>query len=84
MKKLSLKVAVVVAFVAVAGYGVYSSQKSNTTMSELALANVEALASGEGTSSDCSYYCIQDNSCTCIISFGSGIDGITCYGYRGK
>lgn len=48
MKKLSLKVAVVVAFVAVAGYGVYSSQKSNTTMSELALANVEALAGSEG------------------------------------
>lgn len=47
MKKLSLKVAVVIAFVTVAGYGVYSSQKSNKTMSELTLENLEALADNE-------------------------------------
>ena len=45
-----LKYAFVAAFVAIAGYGVYASQKSDT-MSDLALANVEALASsGETTS----------------------------------
>lgn len=75
MKKLSLKVAAVVAFVAVAGYGVYSSQKSNITMSELALANVEALAGNEGgglchTNSDytaiCNYY---DNGAVCPCGF---------------
>ena len=49
MKKF-LKIAFVAAFVAIAGYGVYASQKSDT-MSDLALANVEALASsGETTS----------------------------------
>ncbi len=64
MKKLSLKVAVVVAFVAVAGYGVYSSQKSNTTMSELALANVEALADNENPM--CPNGCVSSGSgCLC-------------------
>ena len=60
MKKLSLKVAVVVAFVAVAGYGVYSSQKSDKTMSELTLENLEALAdneSGGGGTYDCCNTC---------------------------
>ena len=42
MKKF-MKIAFVAAFVAVAGYSVYASQKSDI-MSDLALANVEALA----------------------------------------
>ena len=46
MKKF-MKVAFVAIFAVTAGYGVYSSQKADV-MSELALANVEALASGEG------------------------------------
>ncbi|WP_299090422.1 NVEALA domain-containing protein [Bacteroides sp. MSB163] len=45
MKKF-MKVAFVAIFAAIAGYGVYTSQKVDV-MSELALANVEALASGE-------------------------------------
>mgnify|MGYP001164533280 FL=1 len=45
MKKV-IKLAFVAVFVAVAGYGVYANQTSNA-MSDLALANVEALASGE-------------------------------------
>ena len=48
MKKF-LKFAFVAIFVAVAAYGVYASQKFET-MSELALANVEALARGESPS----------------------------------
>lgn len=32
----------------IAGHNVYSSQKSSDVMSELAMVNVEALASGEG------------------------------------
>lgn len=46
MKKF-MKVAFVAIFAAIAGYGVYTSQKADV-MSELVLANVEALASGEG------------------------------------
>ena len=42
MKKV-IKLAFVAAFVAVAGYGVYANQTSDA-MSDLALANVEALA----------------------------------------
>lgn len=42
MKKF-LKIAFVAAFAAIAGYGVYASHKSDT-MSDLALANIEALA----------------------------------------
>jgi hypothetical protein len=50
MKKF-LKFAFVAIFVATAGYGVYASQRAEA-MSDLALANVEALADPE-TSSDC-------------------------------
>lgn len=54
MKKF-MKIAFVAVFVAVAGYGVYASQKSDV-MSDLALANVEALAQSEGSgSSGCRY-----------------------------
>ena len=44
MKKM-IKIALVGAFVAVAGYGVYASHEAEI-LSDLALANVEALASG--------------------------------------
>lgn len=54
MKKF-MKIAFVAAFVAVAGYGVYASQKSDI-MSDLALANVEALADPEQPNTgDCVY-----------------------------
>ena len=52
MKKL-VKITVVVAFAAIAGYGVYVNQKTDA-LSDLALANVEALANGEwGTGFNC-------------------------------
>ena len=44
MKKNILKATLVAAFALIAGFNVYNSQKSDV-MSELALANVEALAS---------------------------------------
>ena len=54
MKKF-LKFAFVAIFVATAGYGVYASQRAEA-MSDLALANVEALAQSEGSgSSGCRY-----------------------------
>ena len=42
-----IKITFVAAFAAIAGYGVYTSQKTEM-MSDLALANVEALAQSEG------------------------------------
>ena len=52
MKKL-VKRTVVVALAAIAGYGVYVNQKTDA-LSDLALANVEALANGEwGTGFNC-------------------------------
>lgn len=73
----------VAVFAAIAGFGVYTSQNSNG-VSELVLANVEALAAGEGGSGDCDTYCKPDYRYTCYISWGSGIDGVTCPGYRKK
>lgn len=46
MKKNILKATLVVAFALIAGLNVYNAQKSDV-MSDLALANVEALANGE-------------------------------------
>lgn len=45
MKKI-VKIAFVAAFAAIAGYGVYANQKS-VALSDLTLANVEALAGGD-------------------------------------
>lgn len=51
MKK-TIKIAFVAAFAAVAGYGIYTSQKSNVEMSDLAMTNVEALADCEVSKKD--------------------------------
>ena len=51
MKKI-LKMAFVAAFAAVAGYGVYANQQSEA-MSDLMLANVEALAGSEISNPGC-------------------------------
>ncbi|MBO5506491.1 MAG: NVEALA domain-containing protein [Bacteroides sp.] len=83
MKKNILKATIVAAFALIAGMNVYNAQKSDV-MSELALANVEALASGEGSISDCETYCKSDSRYDCIISWGDGIEGITCTDHRKK
>lgn len=71
-----VKIGFVAVFAAVAGYGVYTSQKSEV-MSDLALANVEALASGEGSGS-CRWSRVQDqNGCTYWNCVSNG-DGNTC------
>ena len=53
MKKI-MKIAFVAAFAAVAGYGVYANQQSEA-MTDLMLANVEALANGEASAGDPCY-----------------------------
>ena len=53
MKRLKLKIAMVAVVAAVAGYVTYQNQAKEIGMSELALANVEALAFGESGSFGC-------------------------------
>ena len=74
--------AMIVAVVAVvAGYNIYVSQK-DITLSELALANIEALASsGEGFQSDCNTYCMTSYFDTCIIRYTNNTF-TTCYDSR--
>ena len=62
MKKNILKVTLVATFVLIAGFNVYSSQKSDV-MSDLALANVEALAGGGEWSSITCYWIGDYYSC---------------------
>ena len=84
MKKFITKAAIVAAFAAVAGYGIYTSQKQEVILSDTALANVEALARNEG-SSDCEIYCTTDWNCTCILKYyGSNVEHKTCPDSRGK
>lgn len=64
MKKI-IKIAFVAAFAAIAGYGVYTSQKSNMEMSDLAMANVEALANDESN-------CHNTNGYTAFTNRGGG------------
>lgn len=62
MKKI-VKIAFVAAFAAIAGYGVYANQKADA-MSDLVLANVEALADGENPM--CPNGCVSSgNGCLC-------------------
>ena len=61
-----IKVAFVAAIVAVACYNVYQSQSVMNGMSEIALANAEALASGEGGTS------VK----ICLAIWGECIDGV--------
>ena len=57
MKKKLMGIVTIIAIAAGAGYNVYAS-RSNVKLSDLALANVEALAdSSEGSQSDCNTYC---------------------------
>lgn len=66
-----IKIAFVAAFAAIAGYSVYTSQKTDI-ISDLALANVEALAQSEGGGySGCysgSGYCAIYKGSNCIFS----------------
>lgn len=82
MRKKLFAILMVTVIAAFAGYNIYQSQKMET-ISDLMLANVEALASIEDiSSSDCDTYCKSDARYTCYISWGSDIDGITCPEHR--
>ena len=72
MKKM-IKIAFVAAFVAIAGYGVYTNQKSET-LSDLTLANVEALADDAESGEDFT------NGTDCVAVW----ENYTCRGKDGK
>ncbi len=81
MKKKIMGLIAIVAIVAVAGYNIYVSQ-SNVKLSDLALANVEALASScEESQSDCETYCMVSYFDTCIIRYTNDTF-VTCYDSR--
>lgn len=77
MKKNIVGVIAVVAIAAMAGYNVYSSQNDGK-LSDLALANVEALASGESGGWACPDACKEWSG-----NSGGGI-ACDCNRYTGK
>ncbi|WP_278701182.1 NVEALA domain-containing protein [Phocaeicola sartorii] len=70
MKKNILKATLVASFALIAGMNVYNAQKSDV-MSDLALANVEALAGGESGG----VHCCPDPGDSCTLSSGDVLDG---------
>lgn len=83
MKKRLLSIAFVAAIAVTAGWN-FAQSENKVNLCDLALANVEALAESEGGSTDCSTYCKSDYRYTCIISYGNGTDGVTCFEQRRK
>lgn len=68
MKKNIIKVTLVAVFALIAGYNVYASQKAET-LSDLALANVEALAESREyhVNPDCANGCVSGSQgCYCF------------------
>ena len=91
MRKKFIRAAFVAAIAMVCGINVFNAQKSET-LSEIALANVEALAELEadkpsipGTNTtDCAIYCEIDCRYDCIIVYSGNVQNTTCEGYRKK
>lgn len=74
MRKKILSATFLVVMMAAAGYNVYMSQ-TKADMSELALANVEALAEDEnepGSPEDCNTRCKEDANYNCTIVYNTG------------
>ena len=76
MKKNIIRAALFAVFDFVAGYGVYTSQKE-TAMSDLAMANVEALAGG-GEVIVGPWYCAGSGYCYDVETY-MGFDGTKYY-----
>ena len=83
MKKKILSGLFASALLIAAATGAMESKKSEAGLSDLAMANVEALATGEGGSSDCATYCTPADGHKCIILW-PGAEGITCPRQRPK
>ena len=76
MKRNMIRAALFAVFAFVAGYGVYTSQKE-TSMSDLAMANVEALAGG-GEVIVGPWYCAGSGYCYDVETH-MGFDGTKYY-----
>ena len=76
MKRNIIRVALLAVFAFVAGYSVYTSQKE-TAMSDLAMANVEALAGG-GEVIVGPWYCAGSGYCYDVETY-MGFDGTKYY-----
>jgi len=76
MKKNILKVTLVAAIALVASVNLYNARQSDMEMSDLALANVEALAYNV-ESGGSEYECEAPYNSTCSTELG-----VTLYGYR--
>ncbi|MBS5551989.1 MAG: NVEALA domain-containing protein [Bacteroides sp.] len=74
MKKNILKLIFASVFVLLAGYGVYNSQQEEVELSDLAIANVEALAGGENATpcggSKVMGECQSRNTVNCKDNYG--------------
>ena len=84
MKKNIMKVVFVAAIAMVSGINVFNAQKSEP-LSDIALANVEALAEGEG-SKECRWMRVQDDyGCVFRVCVAGGTGDIcTCGDQRGQ
>ena len=72
MYKTLLKVAFVVAIAVVSGINVFNAQKPEA-LSDVAMANVEALADDEGSNKACKWkYVKDDHSCPLYVCVESG------------
>lgn len=82
MKKKIFGAALIAAMALTAGWN-FNQSKNETLLSDLAIANVEALASGE-VSDTCFWSCTFDYNYECHV-FGPGTMGPTyCFYYRAR
>lgn len=83
MRKKIFGIALMAAIAVTAGWNI-SQNENQVKLSDLALNNVEALASDESDSSDCRSYCSSDYRYSCIIDYGGGSHAISCPQMRRK
>lgn len=72
MNKKLFKAALLVAVVAVAGLGAYKAQAKKNVLSDIMLANVEALTNTENNPCKDSSHCTYEKGATCWIYVISG------------
>ena len=87
MKKKYYAALLAVVVIAFTGYNVYQSQKADAFLSDLAMANVEALANGELSNGNCEGSWSQE-CCKCdyihyTYACAIGVTGNSCYTVSG-
>lgn len=77
MKRKFLGTAMVAVIAVAAGWNMYQGE-SNVVLSDIGLANIEALARGEITEADCDRLCRYSDTYECYLGNGYG-DIKTCH-----